>query len=319
MTNRSGRMGIGALVALVTAGALVACRGDAGESEVVIARSTAPAAVEVDRIAAADTSPVSAPEVVVPKVVKYDDAQSVFRSGRYAEAADLFAAYSAGRPQDAHGHYMHGLSAWRSGDVEAAEQALVRAVELDATNVRVRTNLARVLLDQRRPADAALHLEEALAVDPDAHEVWRVLGNARSQLGQVDEAIDAYREALMLNADDAWTMNNYGLLLIQNGRFSEAVPPLARAVELMPGSALFQNNLGVALERIGELEAAAAAYEAAIVADAGHDRARTSLERVRDRLGTMQTREPAELADYARDFSEQVQRWRDGLDDHDGC
>lgn len=320
MRNARGRMGIGALVALVSVGALVACRGDAGETqEVAIARS-APPATAVDRVVAVDTAPVLAPPPVVQRTVTYGEAESEYRSGRFVEAADLFSAYVAGRPQDAHGHYMLGLSSWRAGDLESAGEALTRAVELDGTNVRVRTNLARVLLAQRRPEEAVPHLEEALVSDPGSHEAWRVLGNARSQLGQVADAIDAYQEALALNSDDAWTMNNYGLLLIQQSRFEEAVPPLARAVEIMPGSALFQNNLGVALERIGELELAAQAYEAAITADESHDRARASLARVRARLEAiqpqaMQPGDTVELHSFASEFSEQVERWRYGIDD----
>lgn len=320
MRNSTGRMGLGALVALMAAGTLLACKGDAGKEDLVIARA-APPAVAVDRIVAEDTSPVSVPEPVVQKTVTYGEAETVFRSGSYAEAADLFTAYVAARPQDAHGQYMLGLSSWRAGDLETAEQALVRAVELDGSSVRARTNLARVLLAQQRPEQAVPHLEEALVSDPGSHEAWRVLGNARSQLGHVADAIDAYREALALNRDDAWTMNNYGLLLIQQSRFDEAVPPLARAVELMPGSALFQNNLGVALERTGELELAAQAYEAAVEADPGHDRARASLDRVRDRIGTLPPRETAELHSFASEFGEQVERWRYGVDDDDeeGC
>jgi Flp pilus assembly protein TadD len=321
MRNRSDSIRLVTLVTLVAIGGVVACGERSSEGPPVVLAAASPSAVEVERVPAVETSTESVSTPAAPIAVSYDDAQAVFRSGQYAESVTLFERYVATRPENAHGHYMLGLSSWRAGDAETAERALVRAVELDGSNVRARTNLARVLLEQRRPADAVTHLQAALAVDAGVHEVWRVLGNAHAQLGNVDDAIEAYREAIVLNGDDAWSMNNYGLLLIQLSHFYEAVPPLARAVELTPGSALFQNNLGSALERVGELTAAAQAFEAALAADASHARARANLARVSARIEAgMPARARADLSGYARSFDEQVQRWRAGLDDEEeGC
>lgn len=247
--------------------------------------------------------------------VTYADAESVFRKGRYSESADMFGVYVESNPENASGHYMLGLSAWKSGDHETAEASLRRATELSGESVKIRTNLGRVLLERGRALDALPHLNTAVELEPTSPEVWRVMGNAYAQLGRSIDAIDAYRQALMLNDHDAWTMNNYGLVLIQLGRYEDALLPLARAVELVPRSATFQNNLGVALERVGELEGARTAFDAAVEADSTHSKAAASLARVEARL-TDTPMDAPDLAAIARRFVAEMQEWI-GEDQHD--
>jgi Tfp pilus assembly protein PilF len=142
-----------------------------------------------------------------------------------------------------------------------------------------------------------------------------VLGNVMSELGRSDEAIEAYRQALIRNERDAWSMNNYGLVLIRFGRFDEALAPLSRAVELVPGSPVFRNNLGIALERSGFHGSARDAFAAALAADSSYVKARTSLERVETRLGG-QPGDTIDLKVLAEAFIETIHHWRT-LDEHE--
>ena len=311
MTKMSAVRGIAAVNAVVLAVVLGACsddrdaQGRAAAGGVVVAQATPGPSVEPDRTR--EDTIVPEPTVRVTNVT-YADAEAVFRKGRYAESAELFGVYVETHPANAFGHYMLGLSAWKSGDHAGAEEALTRAVELSGETVKIRTNLGRVLLERGRASDALPHLEEAVALDPTAHEVWRVLGNAYAQTARTGDAIESYRQALMLNDHDSWTMNNYGLVLIQLGRYDEALLPLARAAELVPLSATFQNNLGIALERIGELEGARSAFAAALEADSTYGKARTSLERVEARLVDTPMDAP-DLSTLAQQFVDEMAGW----------
>ena len=290
-----------------------------GSAIAQLSSGTTAASVEM---ATTDGSPGPIPTGAEPQPpgngVTYGDAEAVYRKGRYADAAELFDGFIATQPRSTRGHYMLGLSAWKAGDRGRAERALSRAVELDNAHVKARTNLSRVLLEQGRAADALPHIERAAELAPASHEVWRVLGNVKSELGRGEEAIAAYRHALIRNERDAWSMNNYGLVLIEQGRYEEAVPPLARAVELVPGSPVFLNNLGVALERIGELAAARAVFASAVDADSTFTKAKISLERVRARIGDAPLTEP-DLSTFAAEFIAEMQRWREARPEHDGC
>lgn len=249
-------------------------------------------------------------EFRVPENVTYGDAEAVFRKGRYAEAAELFDAYTRRRADNPWGHYMLGIAAWRAGDHGRAEMALRRTIEIEPRNGKALVNLGRVLLEQNRAAAALDPAEEAVIVSPESGDAWRVLGNVRSALGAVDDAVDAYRRALVLDDRDAWSMNNFGLLLIRQGRFEEALPPLARAAELKPGLAVFQNNLGVALERSGHLVDAGDAYRAALIADPEHGKAKLSLARVEQRVGNEEW-SPVDLKSLAGVFIDEIAFWRE--------
>jgi Tfp pilus assembly protein PilF len=320
MSKMRGTGKIAGAGALVVAAAVVACsdRGaqPGGGEAVVVARANAAPAPALTA-APVSSEPSAEPSKTVANVT-YGDAEAVFRKGRYADAAELFGSFVESHPTSFSGHYMLGLSAWKAGDRGRAEQALLRAVELDGTNVKARTNLSRVLLEQGRATDAQPHMERAVELQPESHEVWRVLGNVKSELGRGEEAIAAYRHALLRNDRDAWSMNNYGLVLIQQGRYEEAVPPLARAIELMPRSPVFLNNLGVALERTGEPGIALSAFAAAVAADSTFQKARISLERVKSLVGESEVPE-LDVTGYAASFVAELQRWRETRPEHDGC
>lgn len=303
-----------AAAALAVAGAVAAC-------------SDSDTSAQPGTVAVADATPVAVSppmtggnaEPAKPALtsISYADAESVFRKGRYGDAAEFFRVYVEEHPESGQGQYMLGLSAWKSGDHGTAVRALTRAVELDDESVKARTNLARVLLEQGRPEEALPHIEKATELAPDSHEVWRVLGNVKAELGRGEEAIAAYRHALLRNEKDAWSMNNYALVLIQQGRYDEALPPLARAVELVPRSPVFQNNLGVVLERIGDLITARQAFGIAVDADSTYRKAQISLERVQSQIGDAPG-EPTDLTVFARSFVEMLQAWKTSDGEH-GC
>src|SRR5688572_12295470 len=93
------------------------------------------------------TDPV--PNVVVPKV-SLSDAELAYKDKRYDEATTLFTSYADQHPRNPWGHYMLGLSAWKSGNLDLAETAFGHALELDPKHVKTLHNLARVNLEQGR-------------------------------------------------------------------------------------------------------------------------------------------------------------------------
>ena len=205
---------------------------------------------------------------------------------------------------------MLGLSSWKAGEYEAADAAFQRAIDLDPRHVKSFLNLARVYLDTERPADALVKTEEALVIDPGSSVAFRLEGRAHHQLGSLDPAIESYRQAILVDEQDAWSMNNLGLILIERERFIEALPPLARAVELRDDVAVFQNNLGMALERTGYFTLAEQAYKSAVAIDGSHEKAYVNLGRAEGLEDEMRL-EPLDLGDLAQNFRDEVEGWRE--------
>jgi Tfp pilus assembly protein PilF len=250
-----------------------------------------------------DTSVVVASGELEPAPVTFASAQTAYTQRKYAEAVQSFGVYVERHPKNSYGYYMLGLSAWKTGDLDRAQEALEQSLALDSTNVKTLLNLGRVNLEQGNAEDAFRHVEAAVALDSTSAEVHRMRGRVQSALGRRDAAEVSYRLALSIDPTDSWSMNNLGLLLIDEGRFDEALGPLARAVELRPEAPAFANNLGVALERTGHPGSAAVAYQSALSADSTYAKAQKSLERVYGMADEM----PIDVAQVAAQFKESLE------------
>jgi predicted Zn-dependent protease len=298
-----------ALVAPIAAGC-----GDDGRTPSTVSQS---GAVSANSASATVESGTLTPPVVdaaaAPTNVSYADAESAFQSGRYEEATGLFASYTTDHPDNPWGHYMYGLSAWKSGDHDRAVEAFDEALRLDPNHRKSLLNSGRVLLETGKPQEALDRIERALTIEPFSSEALRLLGRARNELGQTPEAIDAYQRALALDDRDVWAMNNLGLIYLEQGRSDEALGPLARAVQLRGNAPVFQNNLGMALERSGHTSAARHAYATALEVDSTYAKAAASLTRlggpVEDAVAdSVQT---VDLAVLSQQFQAQIEQWRD--------
>ena len=272
-----------------------------GEPRVVPVSTTTtmPMTTTVTPTAPAFTGPVS-----------FEEAESAYRDNRFEDAFGMFSVYVEERAENAWGHYMKGLSAWKAGRLTEAEGALVRALEIDPAHQRSLVNLARVYLDMDRPADALSQAKQALELNPSSGSALRVAGRAYAELGEANGAIEAYRQALVVDAGDAWSMNNLGLILIQQERFAEALPPLARAVELRGDVAVIHNNLGIALERSGYPAMAATVYGETLGIDSSYAKAEVNLARVTGRIDAT-VDEDLDLAFLAQLFVSDIARWGD--------
>ena len=214
-----------------------------------------------------------------PKEVTYEEAEAAYLGRDYPAAVELFTIYTESRSENPWGYYMLGLSAWKAGEYEKAQGAFQLALDHDPKHVKSWINLGRVYLDTDRPQEALECIEKVVAADPESNVAYRLKGRAFHQLGQREDAIDAYRMAIVIDGSDAWAMNNLALILIEQERFDEALKPLARAVELKTSVAIFQNNLGMALERNGYFRAAEKAYNAALTIEY-YDKASVNFERI---------------------------------------
>jgi len=253
----------------------------------------------VEIAADAEAVVVEAPE---PRVVTYAQAEKAYFDRKYDEAAEMFSIYTDEHPANAWGYYMLGLSEWKAGDHDAAEEAFTYALEIKPDHVKSLINYGRVLLEQGREDEAKARIELALAANPGSTAATRVLGRIQHNQGLLEESATSYLTVLRAKEDDAWSLNNLGLIRIQQGRYEEALPALAKAVQIDPDVACFQNNLGVALERTGHFNAAGQAYTAALETDEGYEKADMSLARVSERTEA-EDNMPVDLELLAASFS----------------
>ncbi len=83
--------------------------------------------------------------------------------------------------------------------------------------------------------------------------------------GQYPEAVKHLSQLMMVAADDARVIAEYGKTLAAMGRASDAVNFLTRAQQLQPGDWTLYSAIGVAYDQLGNQKAAQDAYEHALV------------------------------------------------------
>ncbi len=289
------------------------CESNADET---LARKTQPAQPVTP--VAVTSSPVVTPppapeseivEVVEPRAVSYADAEAAFNEKNYGEAVNLFSRYTEQKSANPWGHYMLGLSAYRVGDYETAKTSYETALSIDPDHVKSWINLSRALLAAGDTDGAITALDSAITIDPESVDIYRLQGRAFDNQDLHPEAIASYKQALILDDKDAWSMNNLALVYIEEEQFDSALPVLALAVETNNTQSLFFNNLGMVLEHHGQVIAAVEAYQQAVTLDPANQKAIDNLARIKSVKQRVDL-EPIDIAEQAATFRAELETWK---------
>ena len=124
-----------------------------------------------------------------------------------------------------------GLFLFRSGRFAAAVEQFSIIVALDDTNVRGLTNLGSALLLAEEFEAAEPVFRRALDLEPKG-ATYSNLGMLLYNLGRFDEAVEAHRNAVALEAQDYLTRSNLGDALWAAGKRVEALEVFSMAENL---------------------------------------------------------------------------------------
>ena len=156
------------------------------------------------------------------------------------------------------------------------EYLLTRALEFDPANPAVVYELASVLRNLGRNAEALdLFLRYAQLV-PDDYQGLGQIGSCLADLGRFTEAEAFLRRALEL-VDDATTHYDLGFVLTRLGRTREAVGEYERALERDPSHVKARTNLAVNLFDLGQVERASRELTRVLAIDPENAGAHTNL------------------------------------------
>jgi len=182
-----------------------------------------------------------------------------------AGIADL-ARWLKNHPNDVAGFYNLGILLFETGQVEQAEQAFTRAVEVDADFSPAWYNLGLARLARGDGRGAVEALERRVTVEKEDGDAWYALARARRLLNDVAGEESALRETIRIQPDHAGALNDLGALLSRTRRPGEAVEVLRTAVTCRPDDRDIRFNLARALMRWGDAKEAAALFRALLSA-----------------------------------------------------
>jgi len=122
----------------------------------------------------------------------------------------------------------------RNADFSSQERVYAEDVATRPSNGRARSNLASVLIDQGRLAEAEPLLREAIRLKPDYADAYANLGVAYVAEGRYADALPLFERAVALAPDYPALWRNYGETLASLGRFADAARAFRKVLPSSP-------------------------------------------------------------------------------------
>jgi tetratricopeptide (TPR) repeat protein len=254
--------------------------------------------------------------------------ESQYKSQDFSGAIDI---YERALQLDADNpiiHYRLGYVYTQSGSLEQARQSLTRALEIEPDFPPALAALGYVYrrigekMEQGIERDMMLNqaeskLLEALKrspklVDEDGESWWGSLGGLYRRRGQIEEAIEAYRQAAKVTPKSSYAFSNLALLYMQQNN-RDAMTEMYRRVEQLAGGEaqadvdnywayadLITSKL--ALGKFHEVDTVLASVFQTVPPDSPY-----ALELLVDTLGRLAAVSPPETAARIRQVIERIQ------------
>ncbi len=204
----------------------------------------------------------SSAEMNIPNEGKTAPLQYESLPGNLAEADESSAI-------NANLHLTLGILHWRRGDYNQALKYLRQAIE---TAIAVEDKgfeaeclnaIALVYTDLGNVNEAIEAYKQAIQIAPGQIFPWNNLGKLYSRLDRNEEAVAAFKKASEHKPEDAFSWNGLGNVYLKTGRPDEAIAAYKRAIELAPNLVYSWNGLGNIYASLGQNDEAIRAYQKA--------------------------------------------------------
>jgi tetratricopeptide (TPR) repeat protein len=111
------------------------------------------------------------------------------------------------------------------------------------------------------PEEALKPLARAVELHPDDLDGWIKLGVTSAQLGQLPEAIAAFKTALKLSPDSEQAHYNLAVLFLGSGEFDAAERHFRALIRLQPENPGAHNDLAILYDAAGRLHEAEGQFD----------------------------------------------------------
>jgi len=192
------------------------------------------------------------------------------------------------------------ISHERNGQIDEARKCYVSILELFPGNIKAKQGLTKLsesklgTLAGKSPSEetlgqlvalynkgefktVTLECERLTKEFPQSFVLWNLLGAAHNVQGTLEEAIAAYRKALLIKPDYADAYNNMGNALTGQGKLEEAIVAFNKALSINPGGAGVHYNMGAVFQMQNKFEEAIAAYKKALLIEPDYAEAHNNM------------------------------------------
>ena len=214
-------------------------------------------------------------------------------AGRLDEAERLYHSLHVQNGQDGEVLFLLGVLCCDLGIFDSACHFLDAAIDLQPTHAEAKDQLVIALNGQAelqevsgQLAEAEQSLRRALVMAPGDARTLRNLGRLMLATGQAAAAEDLLWSSL--TQASGVSFNWLGLAQLQQGKFAAAAQSLRQALAMDPELNQARHNLGLALHYQGQLAEAVNTFEQALAQDPGYTSARINLANTLRILGKHQ-------------------------------
>jgi MSHA biogenesis protein MshN len=162
--------------------------------------------------------------------------------------------------QQAENAYRKALLLLQQDKAAEAIGDLENALQLDPQHVGARQALIGVLLDEKRPDDAARRAREGLALDVRQSGLAMILARLQLDKGELRPAIDTLEHTLPYAVDHADYQAFLAALLQRDDKHKQAVEHYLQALQRAPQNGVWWMGLGISLQAEQRLAEAREAF-----------------------------------------------------------
>ena len=153
-------------------------------------------------------------------------------------------------PYEAGSHVVLAETLLRSGDSEAAAEALGRIRFLEGTPMKVLLKAVHLYIRMDMLEEAQGVVYTALESDPFNARLMLLLGKVLEMRDDLDEARHVYVTILSRDQSNVDARNGLGCVLERKGEYIEALEHFMEAHRLEPSNEQIETNLGIVLDKL---------------------------------------------------------------------
>ncbi len=169
--------------------------------------------------------------------------------GRLDLAGQRMEKILAINPGHAFANYVLGAFQVRGNHFEMAEEAFRKSIEGQRTPYALK-DLADVLVELGRAAEAEGYAREAVDLAPDSHQTWGTLGYVLLHLRRLSEAVNALEQALAFNINNVHAGIDLAEAFMHQGETEQALALVARLLHPDSPASARQRERLMSLQRV---------------------------------------------------------------------
>jgi len=161
------------------------------------------------------------------------------------------------------GYMLLGEAMIADGQTVRGLAELRRAVDVGEGHIWARSRLARILVELGRNDEAAVEFGRILEYDPNSPTALNNLGGIYLRTGRYYEAAPLFQRLLSLQPDET-AASNLGIVYFYLDQLDDAVEAYRQAIELAPDRPTYKRNLAETYEKMGDPDLARDWYARAL-------------------------------------------------------